>query len=111
MKNKKVQVIEEGKPFEQFRITDLLKIEDFNNDGYLDILASSIYPSSQVIDTLYIFDFQKQKFIKKMDDIPYDGTIRSTKIGCIKVEYIVRNGSDYLKPEDFCWFDGKWKSK
>ena len=111
MKNKKVQVIKEGKPFEQFTITDLLKIEDFNNDGYLDILASSIYPSSQVIDTLYIFDFQKQKFIKKMDDIPYDGTIRSTKIGCIKVEYIVRNGSDYLKPEDFCWFDGKWKSK
>lgn len=46
-----------------------------------------------------------------MDDIPYDGAIRSTKIGCIKVEYIVRNGSDYLKPEDFCWFDGKWKSK
>lgn len=89
----------------------MLQIEDFNNDGYPDILASSIYPSAQIVNTLYIFDPNSQKFIEGMDDIPYEGTIRSTKAGCIKVDYIVRNGLDYLKPENFCWSDGKWKSK
>ena len=111
MKNKEIQISEEGRPFKQYTVTDLLRIEDFNNDGYPDILASSIYPSAQTVNTLYIFDSGSQKFIERMDDIPYEGTIRSTKAGCIKVDYVVRNGSDYLKPENFCWSDGKWKSK
>lgn len=109
--NNKIQIIEEGIPFKNSNVSDLLEIKDFNNDGYLDILASSMYPSLQLVDTLYLFNPEKQIFTNGMDNIPYEGTISITKPGCIKMEYIVRNGSNYLKPENFCWINNIWKSE
>ena len=107
--NHKIQIINEGKPFENSSATDLLKISDLNNDGYADILSVSIYPSLQNINRIYIFEPNVQQFVERMEDIPYEGEIKSIGKGCIKVEYIVRNGSYYLDPEKFCWSNGKWK--
>ncbi|WP_416191092.1 hypothetical protein [Neisseria sp. CCUG12390] len=109
--NKKIQIIQVGKALKDGNISDLLKVEDFNNDGYLDILASSLYPSLQIVDTLYIFDPKSQKFLEKMDNILYEGTISIIRPGCIKINYIVRNGINYLEPEIFCWVVNKWKSE
>ncbi|KLT73001.1 hypothetical protein PL75_04800 [Neisseria arctica] len=107
--NNKVQIIEEGTPLKNADISDLLEVKDFNNDGYLDILAFSIYPSLQLVTTLYIFNPETQYFTNRMDNIPYEGTISVTKPGCIKIEYIVRNSSDYLEPQKFCWIDNSWQ--
>lgn len=109
--NGEIQVIEEGTLPANAKFDDLIKLHDVNNDGHIDILALSVYPSLQWVHTLYLFDDREGRFVSKMDDIPYEGTITPLSPGCIKVEYIVRTGSEYLPPQSFCWNNGKWQLK
>ena len=90
---------------------NLLTIEDFNGDGYLDIMAANLAPmtSAYINGTIYIYQPEFKKF-KESEGIIQQGIINITKLGCISVEYPFSTRPDTEIMTDFyCWKNGKWK--
>ncbi len=90
---------------------NLLTIEDFNGDGYLDIMAANLAPmtSAYINGTIYIYQPEFKKF-KESEGIIQQGIINITKLGCISVQYPFSTRPDTEIMTDFyCWKNGKWK--
>ena len=71
------------------RIADkILAIEDFNGDGYLDIIAAAPAPmgSAYTSGTIYVYDPKFEKF-SESKGIIQQGTIDTPLRGCISVQY------------------------
>ena len=86
----------------------ILVIEDFNGDGYLDIMAANlpIAQSGYLASTIYVYRPEFKNF-SESEGIIQEGTINTTKPGCISVEYPHPN--NFEKITDFyCWKNGKW---
>ena len=94
------------------RIADkILAIKDFNEDGYLDIIAASPAPmaSAYTSGTIYVYDPKLEKF-SESGGIIQQGSINITRLGCISVEYPYSTRPDTEIITDFyCWKNGKWK--
>ena len=89
---------------------NLLTIEDFNGDGYLDIMAANLAPmtSAYINGTIYVYQPEFKKF-KESEGIIQQGIINITKLGCISVEYPFSTRPDTEILTDFyCWKNGKW---
>ena len=87
----------------------ILVIEDFNGDGYLDIMAANlpIAQSGYLASTIYVYKPEFKNF-SESEGIIQQGTIDTPKPGCISVEYPHPN--NFEKITDFyCWKNGKWK--
>ena len=90
---------------------NLLTIEDFNGDGYLDIMAANLAPmtSAYINGTIYVYQPEFKKF-KESAGIIQQGIINITKLGCISVEYPFSTRPDTEILTDFyCWKNGKWE--
>ena len=90
---------------------NLLTIEDFNGDGYLDIMAANLAPmtSAYINGTIYVYQPEFKKF-KESEGIIQQGIINITKLGCISVEYPFSTRPDTEILTDFyCWKNGKWE--
>lgn len=94
------------------RIADkILAIEDFNGDGYLDIIAAAPAPmgSAYTSGTIYVYDPKFEKF-SESKGIIQQGTIDTPLRGCISVQYPLSTRPDMEIMTDFyCWKNGEWK--
>lgn len=88
----------------------ILAIEDFNGDGYLDIMAAnlSIAQSGYLASTIYVYKPEFKNF-SESEGIIQQGTIDTPKPGCISVEYPHPNNFETIT-DFYCWKNGKWKS-
>ena len=87
----------------------ILEIEDFNNDGFLDIKAMDSAPmgSRFLSRTIYLYNPEFKNF-KEGEGITQAGELTVTKPGCIDIE------SPYPSVREttinsYCWKNGKWK--
>ena len=94
------------------RIADkILAIEDFNGDGYLDIIAAAPAPmgSAYTSGTIYVYDPKFEKF-SESKGIIQQGTIDTPLRGCISVQYPLSTRPDTEIITDFyCWKNSEWK--
>ena len=88
----------------------ILVIEDFNGDGYLDIMAANlpIAQSGYLASTIYVYKPEFKNF-SESEGIIQQGTIDTPKPGCISVEYPHPNNFETIT-DFYCWKNGKWKS-
>ena len=86
----------------------ILAIEDFNGDGYLDIMAAnlSIAQSGYLASTIYVYKPEFKNF-SESEGIIQQGTIDTPKPGCISVEYPHPNNFETIT-DFYCWKNGKW---
>ena len=87
----------------------ILVIEDFNGDGYLDIMAANlpIAQSGYLASTIYVYKPEFKNF-SESEGIIQQGTIDTPKPGCISVEYPHPNNFETIT-DFYCWKNGKWK--
>ena len=87
----------------------ILAIEDFNGDGYLDIMAANlpIAQSAYLGSTIYVYKPEFKNF-SESEGIIQQGTIDTPKPGCISVEYPHPNNFETIT-DFYCWKNGKWK--
>ena len=91
--------------------SELLRSEDFNGDGYPDILARGLSAGASALSSEVIFVYlpEKGRFTEAAI-FEHEGEVSKTAHGCIAVEHRAENNFTYTK-DHYCWESGMWSFK
>ena len=105
---KEVQVIRDIAARPPLTTKELLEMNDYNADGYIDIRASTLPVGGSAItgSMLYIFDPSSRKFFESKG-IDQEGEIVIEPDGCISVEY--RSDAMNYSKDHYCWKENEWE--